>query len=136
MHAKKAAVVAILLATRAEGASIGIFADPACTSCNLAIPDGGTATAYVTANTDGLPSWVTGIVGAEFRIVGLPPGWLATATPSSLTVISTGDPTGPVGAQILLAPPQLGSCIPLYSISITATTPLSDVVLQVTHRNP
>ena len=78
---KRAAFFVALLASasRVGAAGIGLFADPDCGSCNLSIPaPPGIGTFYVAAQTAGDPVFQRyGIDGLEFRIAGLPPGWLA-----------------------------------------------------------
>jgi hypothetical protein len=58
----------------ALGHSIGVFANPQGTDCNLVIPyPGGRVTAYVVGTIDG--SEPLGVSSATFRIGGLPEGW-------------------------------------------------------------
>jgi hypothetical protein len=123
-------------ATEAEsGGTIQLAFDPlgehACGDIAVGVP----ATLYVVARRAG-PA-LCGVVGAELRIVGLPPEWIASAAipPGS---ISLGDPLGPVGGDMAYsscqAPP--GSPVLLYTISIFATSAVSDRVVEVTARTP
>src|SRR5262245_65582559 len=64
----------------ASAASIGLFADSTCTSCNLTIPFGSTRTMYVSAVMVGLPQ--SPLVGAELRIEGPPAFWIIDVTPN------------------------------------------------------
>jgi hypothetical protein len=120
----------------AVAASISLFSDSDCSSCNLTVPAGSTRTLYIKVLTEGLPPYVTGIVGAEFKVTGLPPGWMTTSTPNPASHVSDGDPFGPVGTRIAFPQPQPGTCILLFTVSLTATTPANDVTLQVTSRTP
>jgi hypothetical protein len=126
----------VLPTSLAHAASIGLFADPECATCNITIPIGETATIYAMLDATELPPGVTGVTGAVFRIAGLPPGWTAVSTPNPLALVAMGDPTGPVGAAIGFEFPQVGACVLLYSIGIAATTTSNDILLYVTHRDP
>ncbi len=68
----------VLLATStASGQSIGVYADPLGTNCNLTIPyPGGAVIAYVVGTIDG--SAADGVMAAAFRVSGLPSGWTST----------------------------------------------------------
>jgi hypothetical protein len=72
----------VLPTSFAHAASIGLFADPNCASCDITIPSGETATIYVMLDATELPPGVTGVTGAEFRIAGLPPSWTAVSAPN------------------------------------------------------
>jgi hypothetical protein len=87
------AVPIVIWGTQTWGASIGLFADPACSSCNLNIPaPPGTGTLYISVVSASIPPPTCGVTGAEFRIEGLPMGWLAWSTPSPLVSLAIGDP--------------------------------------------
>jgi hypothetical protein len=79
------------------GASIGFFSDPGCSSCNLRIlAPPGMGILYITAvNVSSAPllCGATGTLGAEFRVEGLPTGWIAQATPNPVAQASLGDPS-------------------------------------------
>jgi hypothetical protein len=119
--------------TRAFAASIGLFSDPDCTACNLNILAGEIGTLYVVVSTEGLPD-NEHFVSAEFRITGLPDGWIATSTPEP-SAFAFGDPFGP-GANIGFGIGQRGDCIPIYSVVIASPSPATDVRLHVSGRLP
>jgi hypothetical protein len=103
-----------LQGTAAHAASIGLFADQDCGSCNLVIPaPGGSATLYIKA----VDVWdfCQGTDGAEFRVVGLPNGWSAVSTPSPSGANSIGDPFGD-GVNMAFFPALRGNCISLFTV--------------------
>lgn len=112
--------------------TIGPYSDVGCTSSALTVETGATATFYVAY------SGPSGLVAAEFRIEGLPPGWPVIAvTPNPAATVSIGDPFGD-GTQIGF--PEARSetaCLNLLTIQIQAASAVSDRILTVTrHRNP
>lgn len=114
-----------------HAASIGLYSDPACASCNLQIlVPPGVGTLYVTASTAGL-FWGDDMAGAEFRVEGLPPGWVAFSTPSPQSAVSLGDPLG-AGANIAFATAQYGDCILLYTVTLWPAYPGAAATLRVT----
>jgi hypothetical protein len=112
------------------GASIGLFADPDCSSCNLTIPPGETRTLYIKVLAGSL-TWQ----GAEFRITGLPEGWTAISTPNPAANLVLGDPFGN-RANIAFDEVFTGDCTLLYTTEITATSTEDNVVLQVAAGDP
>lgn len=124
-------IVSVMLWTNTvSGASIGLFSTPDCSSCNLIVPPGETSTFYVRALTEGVPpEW--GFTGAGLRIEGLPDGWSAVAVPNPEATLSVGDPFGPDGARIAFPMHIPGTCIDLYTVSLTATTAVADGRLHV-----
>ena len=97
------------------------------------IPAGSPATLYVVARLSG-PS-LCGITGAEFRIEGMPAGWVATAQPAGLSV---GDPLGSIGGNVVFSTcqsPEAGPVL-LYTISIFATSAVTNHTIEVVARNP
>jgi hypothetical protein len=73
------------------------------------------------------------MTGAELRVVGLPPEWPAAVTTPAL--LSLGDPLGPLGGNVAYADCQAGPVL-LYTISVFATTSVTDHVVQITARTP
>jgi len=127
------AIVSVMLwASTVSGGSIGLFSDPGCTSCSLAITPAKSSTLYIRASTEGLPGF--GLGSGEFRVIGLPAGWFAISTPAP-DVISVGDPLG-AGVGFGFHNLQTGTCIPLYSVLLIPTVPANDVTLRVTKRDP
>jgi len=115
-------------------ASIGLFSTPDCSSCNLSAPLLMTEVFYVNVITTGLPN--SGVVGAEFRITGLPVGWHVTVTSNPNADTMTGDLFGN-GAGITFPEKGLmGNCVNLYTIAITNLTGSSEVALRVDQRLP
>lgn len=100
------ALIVALVPVQVFGLAIGVFADPAGTDCNLAIPyPGGPITAYVVATIDGEAP--DGVVAASFRIAGLPAGWTAS--------ISSVDPA----ANLALGQPFVDGAILAYPGSVS-----------------
>lgn len=92
---------------------------------------GNGGTAYVTAQV----SWehrAVGLVGAEFRLTGLPPGWDATATPNPAADAVAGDPFGP-GCSISF-PSALGAGpekVLLFSVQYVPSSSVGPTLLSV-----
>ena len=99
------------------------------------IPVGTASTLYVVALTAGPTQ--SGITGAELRVEGIPAGWVATATnpPSN---IALGDPLGAVGGNMAYRSCQspLSGTALLYTISVFATTSVTDHAVAITARTP
>jgi hypothetical protein len=122
-------------AVPAWAASIALFSTPDCSSCNLSVPLAGLGTFYVCALArDFEPSLPD---GAEFRVVGVPPGWfIRSVTPNPAAAAIVGNPLG-AGVNIAFATGQPGPCLNLFTIEVIATTAVSDVVLRVApHATP
>lgn len=116
---------------------IALYADADCSSCNLNVPMGESRDFYVKANSNN----DIGIVSAEFRITGLPAGWLHTSVPNMLAILQLGDPLNgvgqiPNGCYLGFLAPQEGDCVLLYRITLFATSEVHDVELRVEARNP
>lgn len=129
------AVIAIALLLGAGRAAaeprIRIYADPECASTTLPVMvPPGPYIVYAMASLDTL----AGINGAEFRIQGLPAGWLAIATPNPAATIVLGDPFGTPGADIVFATCQTARCVLLYQIALLPAPSQSQPVLEV-HAN-
>ncbi|MFQ5599756.1 MAG: hypothetical protein ACE5G2_04290 [Candidatus Krumholzibacteriia bacterium] len=130
------AMIWSLSARTVLAASIGLFSTADCTSCNLTVPEGGSSTLYIRfTGLSGLP-WVNGLLGAEFKVTGLPDGWIAVSTRSAASYTAFGDPFGPTGASLGFPTPQTGDCINLYTVTLTSTSAAADIVLRVTKRTP
>jgi hypothetical protein len=126
-------VVALILAVPcAEGASIGLFGSSDCSVCNATVPVGIPTQIFIAAdNTDTYP-----LSGVEFRITGLPPGWTALATRAPTVQLVFGDPFSAEGSSVSFYLSQTGTCIPVFSLLITANSVATDVRLRVEKRNP
>ena len=75
-------------------------------------------------------------VGAQFRVTGLPAGWVTISTPNPET-LSLGDPFGSGAIDAFNRLPD-GSCVTLYTVVLVAppgTLP-GEIVLQVAPREP
>jgi hypothetical protein len=109
----------------ARAASIGVFADPHCTDCDLDIPlPPGIDTLYVTLSTLGLP-WYAGQdqIAVHFKL-DIPVGWYVAATPASSANFVIGDPLGPDGVSLYYWGRHLaGDCIPLYRLAVVPAMP-------------
>lgn len=111
---------------------LALFGDIECSVCNVDVPVGHSGDVYVVARS----FEPQGILGAEFRIVGLPVGWTHASTPNPTALVALGDPFGP-GAIIAFDQAQTGLCILLYHVSLTATSAAENVSLSVApHTTP
>ena len=108
---------------------IGLFADPAGTSCSVQVPINTLGTLYVVAILDDPPA--NGIAAAEFRITGMPSGWFPSFNLSG-AVYSIRSPLQ--GGTVLgFQSCRLGSnrIVPLGTLSFFATSSVSNVILRV-----
>jgi hypothetical protein len=100
-----ATLVAPAMAHAAWDALIRVWFDVAFSVCSTQQPPPGTGgVAYVTAQV----SWehrALGLVAAEFRLDGVPPGWIASAAPNPAAEAATGDPLG-AGCSISFPAPM------------------------------
>jgi hypothetical protein len=78
----------------------------------------------------------TKITGAEFKIEGLPEGWVAACVPNAAAKIVLGDPFGETGVNIAFADCRSGPNEALFQVTVLATSVEADVVLRVTGRTP
>jgi hypothetical protein len=117
-----------LLVSPTFGASIGLFSTPDCSRCNLTLPAGSSGTIYIAVETTGLGF---GVDGAEFKVTGLPAGWMVNTVAPSPPALAFGDPFGSEGTWLWLADTITGSCAQLFTATITATTQVDEVILEV-----
>jgi hypothetical protein len=105
---------------------LALFGDAACSTCNLDIPVGQSGDVYVVARS----FEPFGILGAELRVIGLPSDWMHISTPNPLAYAAIGDPFSN-GGIIAFAQGQVGECILLYKVTITATSAVESITLDV-----
>lgn len=111
---------------------IALYGDADCTTCNVSIPPFEAHDFYVKVRSNtGI-----GLLGAEFRIAGLPMGWLYTSAPDEFAFQHLGDPLDGSGCNIGFQTSQYGDCVPLYRVTVFSTTEAHDVALRVEHRDP
>ena len=99
-------------------AEVGLYADDQCTSCRLEVGPGESDEFFVRFITDGLPDQQF-MTSAGFRIVGLPPGWTAVATPHPDAPVALGSVFGS-GANIAFSSARDQSCSLLYAVRLEA----------------
>ena len=120
-----------------HAASIGLFADPGCTDCDLRIrsPSGSAPFYVAVSEPQSAPEYCQGITVAEFRVVGLPAGWNVSLTPAA-GASAVGDPFG-AGVEVSFGQPQPGDCVWLYTGTMTPAAPGAETILRVTpHSTP
>lgn len=125
-----------LIAGPVSAQSIGVFADPEGNSCEFTAEVGQSFPLYIIATLGGGASG--GMTGAEFRVDGIPFGWitLEVANPAANVVI--GDPMGD-GTNIAFPSCQTGTGgkVLLFTITVIPSTAVSDLILTVEmHTNP
>jgi hypothetical protein len=122
---------------QAETASIALFSTLDCSSRDLSVPRGETRVFYVNMSTDGLPASVSGIAAIRLRISGLPDGWIAVATLNQAASHVYDEPFGPRGTDVVFdSIVDLGSCVNLYTVAVTASTFMRDVILKTLNYLP
>jgi len=113
----------LLGANLVEAATVGLFSNQRCTSCNLNIRPGATqGTFFVCAVGTSSAEFCGGFYSLEFRIGGIPLGWTATAVPSAASRLALGDPFGE-SCTIAFDPPQAEECALLYTVTIEPSSP-------------
>src|SRR5678815_2262312 len=119
-------LITILIASSAWAQSIGVFADPQGTNCDLQVLPGTTATFYIVLKPDNIfPSLTSGscYVDDTNRFPGLPQSsYIVHATPGPAVQSSTGNPQ--VNASFTMASGCQGDGITpilLYTLSVTNT---------------
>ena len=128
-----AAVLALCLPLRLNALSIGMFSDEGCDSCSLSVPVGQAGTFFVRFTGGGGRFQ---LIGADFKIVGLPASWTASVEPNPERRSVFGDVFNG-GAMITFPTPHTEECFDLYRVTIHATSALEHVVLHVeTSDNP
>ena len=114
---------------RAESApSIGIFFDGGCGTCGTILSPGESAPVAVRIVWDGFVSQFP-VSGARFAISGLPAAWSMSLTPNPSAHVF-GDPLAG-GVSLGFTEPIHGSCIELYSGTITAGPSPGGAVLEI-----
>lgn len=117
--------------------SIEIVSTSDCSECSLTVPEGETRVVYITMTTDGLPSSITSINSAQFKVFGLPEGWSADTQliPDNATPIADthADPFGPNGAVVYFQPraPAGQRCVVLYAVTLRSGTRADNVELSI-----
>jgi len=124
------AVSIVAVPVPGTSASIGLFSSADCNSCNLGVLPGGMATFYIRALTEGIGP-ETGFTGAGLRVTGLPSGWSTLSVPNPQATLSAGDPFSPGGARIAFSSHIAGTCIDLYTVSLTINTSANEATLRV-----
>lgn len=125
-------VVAVVLFGSVAGwsATIGLFSDVDCGSCNLSLESGQVGTIYIKADLTGVWFPRDGL-GAEFRVEGLPAGWFVlSATPNPGASVVAGDPFGS-GVRMCCGMTGPDGCLTLYTVVLAAGTSVQDVVLRI-----
>jgi hypothetical protein len=108
--------------------------DDDCASCSTTLAMGQQAIGRINAVRGG-PTEQFGFTGAEFRVSGLPVGWLVNSVPNPAANIVLGDPFGD-GAVIAFPTPLDGDCVTLFTIMITATDNSMATLEVETHAAP
>jgi hypothetical protein len=126
-------VVALLTMRSAPGSGqvLGIFADSSGTQCSLSASPGVVTNGYILFRRGPFD----GIQGFEFRVNGLPAGWMAFADWCPLTQLCIGDLFGPGAKHVWTACRQRDPII-IAPLAIIANSEEGNVVLTVEGRLP
>ena len=122
------ALACLSLSTSVEAASIGLYSDTGASDNILFVNPQETATIYAFAVT-GASDPTGGVDAGEFRIVGIPAGWVAAATPDPSLNVNLGNVFGD-GVTFSWPTLQFGT-FPILSIVLFATTQEEDVLVEV-----
>jgi hypothetical protein len=129
MRALPIVLATVLTASSCLAGSIGIYSEPDGMGCSVTIPQGGSAIVYVVGHTSAADPFGGGIDSGEFRIVGLPAGWTTSVTHAPAISVVIGNAFGD-GVNLGWMMSQSGT-IPMFSVQLTATSQVSNVVLQI-----
>jgi flagellar hook capping protein FlgD len=116
-------------ASPANAVRIGLFADPAATSCNIQIPPSTGRTLYLLAILDDAPA--NGLRAYELRVTGIPTNWFASFTANGF-ISQLGNPItggGLVSASTCMT--STNRILQLGTVSVFATSAVSNVALRV-----
>jgi len=133
MHARDFALTLALATASASAAwsqSIGVFADPQASDCNLVIPyPGPPVTAYVIGTIDGEVEWY---ITWKFRITGMPEGWGVEAIADPASNVHIGDV---FGSGIAMSYPECQPHAPpvLLTLVITPTSAVQNAAVEIVH---
>ena len=117
----------VFAASATRGASIGIFSDRGCLSCNATLTAGQPDTLFILGDTDAESWW-----GAEFRILGMPAAWSVTGILCPSGNVVAGAPLDSTGVGIAFSSAQGGECVLLCGIVILPATQEANLTLQIT----
>jgi hypothetical protein len=113
----------VLLPAAGSGATIGVYADSACSSCVTTIRPGETVRLFVCVNSQ------FGFRGGHFRVTGIPTGW--SVAPRFTSIVSSfGGDAFEEGVAFSLAEEAIGS-VRLMSVQVAATSDVANVQLRV-----
>lgn len=126
----------ILAGGAAWGQSIELYFGADCDSTCGTVPANGFGTLYINVILAGPAAG--GISGAEFRVVGFPPGWFAICTPNPAIGNILGWPLDEAGGIAFSAPCSgaASSCLNLFTCRVFAVSEVHDRVLSVERRLP
>jgi hypothetical protein len=128
----------LTLANASFASSIGLFGDPEYTSCNLNLPaPPGVGTLYIVAiDCADIRGACPFFIGAEFRVEGLPAGWVMLSSPSPAAIVAIGDPFG-AGANIAFPEYLTSNSVLLYTVTVWPAAAGAEATLQVvSHSTP
>ena len=115
----------------ANDGSIGVFFDAGCATCSQTATLGTPFTMYVNATSAGRTSH--GILGAQFRIDGMPADWFRYITPNPHVSLMRGDPFGGFGCVTAFDSCVVSSqgCLNLFTVFVLPTSARENVRLEV-----
>ncbi|UCE03240.1 MAG: T9SS type A sorting domain-containing protein [Candidatus Latescibacterota bacterium] len=128
------------LRASAQDGFIGVYADSNGAHDFATFTVGTPTTLYIIATLEGRTAG--GIVGTEFRVVGLPDGWHTSHTPNPSAIISLGDPFYVPGrdwrANLTFSTCQVGldDRILLYTVEVVPTSEVTNQSLTVATAAP
>ena len=113
----------VLFPTAGRGATIGVYADSACSSCVATIRRGETARLFVCVKSE----WRFG--GGHFRVTGIPADWGVAQHISSIINSFAGD-AFQQGIGFSLGEAAVGT-VRLMSVEVAATSDVANLQLRV-----
>ena len=113
-------------------ASIGLHSANHCSGDSIFIEPRIPVSIVIVMHREELPD----VLGAEFRITGLPEGWTTAIVPGPHVALATGNPFGS-GTEVTLRSARADSCVQLFWVFLTQLDDTTNAVLRPEqHENP
>ena len=123
----------VSLAAEGNG-RVGIFFDTAGQACSAQIDSGTVTTMYVLAQLDGQTA--SGITGAEFRLDGIPEGWIALATAPTGAIVIGDVLTDGVSMGFGSCNQGSSGIVTLFTITLVATSTVTNAMVTTRMKEP
>lgn len=124
-------IVALLVPTCTAALPPSISLTAGADSCLVISAPPGIGSFGVVVTSDAMPAGCVSLLYAQFRIVGLPQGWLATTTPNPAAVTAIDGDLFGAGATVQFTSLQVGIPLVLFDVTLGPSTPGATAILKV-----